>query len=387
MRRSSSSTRIGSGQQAFTLIELLVVIAIIAVLIGLLLPAVQKVREAAGRVQSSNNLKQIGLALHNAHDTYGAFPPVMVNQWRSFFPEPWMGAVGYHGPYVPYERGTSGSTKTTFFYCLLPFIEQQTLHDSIEGFPWYLHGHRKDDPFQMVGSATVKSYQAPNDASAYKDINWSWQYTDNYRVFKQTLVSYAPNVRVFGQKAPAGFSIWNVEWDNAGSGTERIANITDGTSNTLAVVEKQMVSGDVTIYYRDWTLYDAATNKSGPVNSLGLGVGVNTWAVTDTPPEGVAFFGCNCQLPTLTSSANDGMWWRGDCFVVKGDSHEYFQPPAPARIREQQNAYNIYPFNSGNVVQALLCDGSVRSINSSISVPVWSALVTPSGGEVNSLDQ
>jgi prepilin-type N-terminal cleavage/methylation domain-containing protein len=363
-------------RRGFTLIELLVVIAIIAVLIGMLLPAVQKVREAAGRIQSSNNLKQIGLALHNAHDTMGEFPPVIVNQWASW-PQNDKNGLHYKGKYLPDNFSTAGSDKTTFFYCLLPFLEQSPLHDNISGYRYDLHNQLASDATLMVGSVALKVLQAPNDPAPYKQINWQWPYTANETVFVQTLTSYAPNVRVFGQASPTGFSIWNVAWDNAGGGRTTITSISDGTSNTMAVVEKGMVSGDAQLSYKDWAL----TGMTKPEND-----GVSTWAVTDMPPEGLAFFGCNCNDPTVTWDDQDGQWWLGNCRVVNNDPNEYFQPPVNRLIPVQQNAYNIYPFNAGGV-QVLMCDGSVRTVSTTVSVRAWSAAVTPRGGEAISLDE
>jgi prepilin-type N-terminal cleavage/methylation domain-containing protein len=372
-----------TGRRGFTLIELLVVIAIIAILIGLLLPAVQKVREAAARAQSQNNLKQIGIAVHSAHDAFGMYPPMYVNQWSTWNEA---GARKYTGPYLPPGQQSSGSHKTTFFWCLLPFIEQENLVRDINGNPYFIMGQRRSDPNAIPGGTIPKTYISPLDGSPYNLVNWSWPHTAGGRVFQMGLISYAANRRVFADGHPSsGHQAWTIIWGNGGAGHATVGRVTDGLSNTLFVVEKNMVSGVGTggnMFYRDWAVINR-TPSNYAVN--GYGSGIQMWATTDSPESGVPFIGSTCLPPGATGAeAEYGRWGRNDC-RYPSQPFETFLPPKRRLVPANQSHMSIYAMSAAGT-QSLMGDGAVRTITPTVSVAAWSAAVTPAGGEVATLD-
>lgn len=139
-------------RRAFTLIELLVVIAIIAILIGLLLPAVQKVREAAARVTCQNNLKQLGLACHNYQDAYQCLPPAVIAP---------PGSGGNTNALCNIDSGTIGPN---WAILVLPHIEQANLYKQINMTGWLTPGTIGDTSWKNVGTTVIKTFLCPSDS-------------------------------------------------------------------------------------------------------------------------------------------------------------------------------------------------------------------------------
>ncbi|MBA4065620.1 MAG: prepilin-type cleavage/methylation domain-containing protein [Isosphaera sp.] len=253
-------TRLPSRRSAFTLIELLVVIAIIAVLVGLLLPAVQKVRESAARSSCQNNLKQIGIALQQYHDTYGKFP---------------------------YARSGGGQNRHTWALLILPNLEQENVFniykEPIAGVNQTdgVNNHTSTDP-QVVTArgAQVKVYSCPSRRGGGTALS---PITDpNTAGVTGTPSDYAAcageTTAVTGAGTNGVFQLVN---SNHTRVSVQIKDIKDGTTNTILVGEKHIQLNSLNHYAQDGMIFSGSetmtyVRAAGPGRELAL-------TNTDTP--------------------------------------------------------------------------------------------------------
>lgn len=322
LQRKWITMRRGRG---FTLIELLVVIAIIAVLIALLLPAVQQAREAARRSQCKNNLKQLGLAVHNYHDTFNLFPSGMLN---------WPTPIG-QTPRPPANRAIS------LFCSLLPYLDQGPLATQWD----------YDNPFLNVvaqRTATILPVLVcPSDVMA-TPINESVPTNVNPpMVARYALGSYGGNAGRWSyhpNRLPSGFVPDGLFYLNSKHG---LRDVTDGTSSTLCFGER--AHRDVA--YRNWATANSRTTM-----------------------DGYGFWAPSTGLPGV-----------GDV-TLGTDQRINYRHPTSGTI-PNQNSYEdarVSAHGSEHVggAQVTLCDGSSRFVSENIDHAIWSALGTRQGSEI-----
>jgi prepilin-type N-terminal cleavage/methylation domain-containing protein len=311
-------------RRAFTLIELLVVIAIIAVLIGLLLPAVQKVREAAARMSCQNNLKQIGLALHNYHDVNRFLPAGTICPG---------GACG--------DRAAAESTWMTW---LLPFIEENNLWFTADLNKGFGQGY-KGEPNNTITSTKLKKYSCPSDqdvdiSSWYGTAVWArGNYVGNNGIGPMIETTAATTTR------PNGVFMLNR--------TYKVTDITDGTSNTAFISEVIKVPGTLP--------------ATAPVNSGGT-----DWRGVMHYSEGPLY-----QHNYTPNSAVPDETRQGMCLSIG-------QAPCIGTTTSWNPKRILFTARSRHPggVNLLVGDGSVRFVSDNINLVTWKALSSPQGGEV-----
>jgi len=346
-------------RSAFTLIELLVVIAIIAILIGLLLPAVQKIREAANRIKSTNNLKQLALGMHNYQDTNGSLPHngTWEYTWWAFGP-----------PWVANPPRPAMAEGCTWAYKILPFIEQDNLYNN---FSYTVPVNAFRDPGRPGSGLSAVPYNSANPAT----IRTAGQVTD-----------YAANALVIGSglnTVQSGSSYnFSPNWTGPPNTWQlfnrRIETMSDGSSNTILLGIKALATqvygnrgpGQFTMSNgamrdkNDDPITEAGPSNMGIMRALGPDT---TWYMAGDNPGNTPFFDV---IPGSNYKVQTG--WR-DWFRFT------FECVRDARDLDSFNRWGS-PYSGGGLFA--MTDGSVRSIKHGTAVETMISALTPNGGEV-----
>lgn len=339
-----------SHRSGFTLIELLVVIAIIAILIALLLPAVQQAREAARRTQCKNNLKQMGLAIHNYESTFSRFPTAGEATDRA--------AIG--------RRFFPVST----FTAILPYIDQAPLYNR-----WnfsYHYSNSTNSSNAAASRTTITAYLCPSNPNAKPD-NLGFGSVD-YMPIAYTDLNPISGIR---NKAIEGFSL-NSDVDGAlGLYGNRIADITDGTSNTVAIIED--AGRDVNTV----GAYDPAGTFAGAQGTVTRVIGGAPGVDLSVMPGG------GRSAPNRWADPDSGSGVSGPPNATSspiGIINQNKSPqggPAACPWTTNNCGPNDEPFSLHvGGCHALLCDGTVRFLSENVDTHIVRRLASRSDGEV-----